>query len=475
VAATRPNDLPLGIGRQPAIVLVLLCTLSMLTYLDRVCFGAAASLIVEDLALQSVADLKWAFTAFAIAYALFEVPTGWLGDQFGPRRTLLRIVLWWSAFTLLTGLVGLQFRDWTLGGLSALIAIRFLFGAGEAGAYPNITRALHNWFPVEHWERVQGLVWMSGRLMGGLTPLLWALLVAGSRATPPLMSWRAAFALFGFLGVLWCVIFARWFRDSPVEEHATDRATEVTEQVDAQDFVQDSATPWRELLTHPTMLALCLMYFLLNYGWAFNITYLPTYLQLRFGTRSDDLLGAIYKGAPLWVGAFGCLLGGILTARVSILTNDRFIGRRIVAIASLTGCAACWIGAVRAGNIHLFCLFVSGAAFCIDMTLGASWASCQDLGRRHAAVVAAVMNTVGTLGSALAGWLTGTIVERSLLRSAHQLNLTVDGLSQAEKTMATNAGFQAVFLTYAAVYLVAAICWLAINPRRPIGGSLVGR
>ena len=470
MAAIRLNDRPYGRGLHPVMVLVLLCTLSMLTYLDRVCFGAAGSLIVEDLSLQSIADLKWAFTAFAIAYALFEVPTGWLGDQFGPRRTLLRIVLWWSAFTLLTGLVGLQIRGWTLGGLSTLVAIRFLFGAGEAGAYPNITRALHNWFAVEHWERVQGLVWMSGRLMGGMTPLLWAFLVAGSKFTVPLMHWRVAFALFGFLGVLWCLIFARWFRDSPRADHGSTPADLVSDPADDADVTQSKNTPWRELLTHPTMLALCIMYFLLNYGWAFNITYLPSYLQTRFGTRPDDLLGAVYKGAPLWVGAIGCLAGGILTSRVSARLNDRFIGRRVVAIGSLSGCAGCWFGAMQSDNIHLFCLFVSGAAFCIDLTLGASWASCQDLGRRHAAVVAAAMNTIGTLGSALANWLTGTIVERSLFSSAQQRNITVDEMSQAAKVVATNAGFQTVFLTFGLVYVAAAICWLAINPRRPVGG-----
>lgn len=80
-------------------VLVLVSALSMITYLDRVAIASAAPSIVGDLGLNSVADLKWVFTAFALAYALFEVPSGWLGDVFGPRRTLIRIVLWWSTFT----------------------------------------------------------------------------------------------------------------------------------------------------------------------------------------------------------------------------------------------------------------------------------------------------------------------------------------------------------------------------------------
>lgn len=137
---TRPTRVRRG-------VLVFACALSMITYLDRVAIASAAGNIVQALGLQSVADLKWAFTAFALAYALFEVPTGWMGDMFGPRRALLRIVLWWSAFTVLSAAVGLDVGPITLG-LGFLIGVRLLFGLGEAGAFPNITRALHNWLPL---------------------------------------------------------------------------------------------------------------------------------------------------------------------------------------------------------------------------------------------------------------------------------------------------------------------------------------
>src|SRR4051794_34851982 len=177
-------------------VLLLACCLSALTYLDRACFGVAAPTIVKEFGLDSVADLKWAITAFAIAYGLFEIPTGWWGDRYGPRRVLIRIVLWWSFFTALTGLVGWRMAGVTLGELATLIAVRFLFGAGEAGAFPNIARALQNWFPPHARARAQGCVWMSARLMGGLTPLVWTLLVAGTGYTPSLLSWRAAFVLF---------------------------------------------------------------------------------------------------------------------------------------------------------------------------------------------------------------------------------------------------------------------------------------
>src|SRR6516225_3159401 len=220
-------------------VLGFACALSMITYLDRVCIASAVSPMMDALGLKSAAQLDWAFAAFAFAYAIFEIPSGWLGDVYGPRRTLIRIVLWWSFFTALTGLVGMALPGGIFLGLTALIIIRFLFGVGEAGAYPNITRALHNWFPFQERGAAQGAVWFSGRLMGGLTPLVLGLLIEGLQrklidpsAAPeellfqPLFDWRQAFWGFGIIGTLWCVLFALWFRNRP-QEKATVNAAEL--------------------------------------------------------------------------------------------------------------------------------------------------------------------------------------------------------------------------------------------------------
>lgn len=438
-------------------VLGLLCALSMITYLDRVCFGAAAKSIVAELRLGGVEDLKWAFTAFAISYAIFEVPCGWLGDRYGPKGTLIRIVLWWSACTALTGMVGLRFGSWTFGGLGLLVAIRFLFGAGEAGAYPNITRAIHNWFPESRWERAQGFIWMSGRLMGGLTPLIWAILITGTSLTPALVTWRGAFYFFALIGVTWCVVFAACFRNHPAEDAPAEMAK-----------AHSAPAPWFKLLTNPSLIALCLMYFLINYGWFFNITYLPSYLQDRFQIAPDDLLGAVYTGAPLWVGAVGCICGGFAAEFLSERLGSRAAGRRALGVIGMLGCAGCWVGALFATNIHVFCLCTSLAAFCIDLTLGACWASCQDIGRSHAATAAAMMNMIGTFGAALTSWLTGTIVERSVANAARLQDVAVKELSDADQLAARLAGFSTVFAAYFVIYVIAAVCWLGVRPAKTI-------
>lgn len=445
-------------------VLGLLCGLSMITYFDRVCFASAASGMATDLGLGGKEQLKWAHTAFAIAYSLFEIPAGWLGDRWGPRSTLLRIVLWWSLFTAITGLVGLTFGPLTIGGLSLLILVRFLFGMGEAGAYPNIARAIHNWFPMPRWEIAQGYVWMSGRIAGGITPLLWAVLVGGTAYTAPLVHWRGAFFVFGALGILWCVLFAFWFRDRPADHSRTNAAE--------RDLIGSSWTPKsrspipiRAMLTNRTLWAICLMYSLINYGWFFNISYLPGYLQDRFLVPENDLVGAIYKGAPLWFGATGCIAGGFIVNLLARRLGDRRLARQVLGCSAMLVCAAAWWGAHQATNMHWFCMFISLAAFCVDLTLGAAWATCQDLGGSHVAVTAACMNTVGTMGAAIAAWLTGAIVEYYI---AIATALHSPELSKPDRLAASMDGYQAVFCTYAIVYVIAAACWCFAKVKQPI-------
>ena len=260
-------------------VLTLACCLAALTYLDRACFGVAIPTIVSELGLNSAADLKGAITAFAIAYGLFEIPTGWWGDRFGPRRVLIRVVLWWSFFTVLTGLVGWKVAGFTFGGLTLLIVVRFLFGAGEAGAFPNIARALQNWFPPEARAQAQGCVWMSARLMGGLTPLIWTLLVAGTSETSPLLTWRGAFAVFGILGLIWCVLWALKFRDRRSSiPNKPGRARLISAGREAA--TDHPQVPWLSILFNRNLICLYLMYFGITYGWYFNMTYLPACLKL---------------------------------------------------------------------------------------------------------------------------------------------------------------------------------------------------
>jgi ACS family glucarate transporter-like MFS transporter len=454
-------------------VLGFVCSLSMITYLDRVCFGSAVSHLVDDLHLTSEADLKWALTAFAISYALFEIPSGWLGDVYGPRKVLIRIVLWWSVFTALTGLVGLPIGPILLGG-GSLVVIRFLFGMGEAGAYPNITRALHNWFPFSERGLAQGSVWMAGRLMGGLTPLVWMLLTAYLQ-----LSWRAAFGLFGLLGLGWCVAFVTWFRNRPEEKREGNEA-EIALIHLGRSHSEDTShgnVPWVKLLTSVNLWCLCLMYFCGAYGWYFNITYLPRFLEEQHGvviggtSWSDDVIGALYKGGPLWMGAVACLVGGFLTDRFIRRTGNRKWGRRLFGIAGHGLCSLCYLACLFTPTAFSFFLAISFAAFFNDLTMGPSWATCQDIGKKYAAIVAGCMNTIGNLGGAAATFVIGTVLQATLDARAAELHTTVDGLTRAQRTAALLPGYQINFLIFAGVYAVAVLLWLRIDSTEPVSAD----
>lgn len=441
-------------------VLAFASALSMITYLDRVCIASAVDPLLAALHLTNVADLKWAFAGFTFAYAAFEIPSGWLGDLFGPRIVLVRIVLWWSIFTALTGLAGLPVA--LLQSLGFLILVRFLFGMGEAGAYPNITRALHNWFPFRERGLAQGTVWMSGRLMGGLTPLAWMLLVERLGVT-----WRAAFWCFGILGLAWCLLFAWWFRNRPEEKSSVNEMElELISTGRADRASPHAAVPWLLFLKNRSLWCLCLMYFCGAFGWYFNITYLPSFLQEQYGVQSTSLLGAVYKGGPLWMGAIACLIGGWLTDWLVLRTGNRRWGRRAWGVAGYSLSAICYLICLKAPSAFTFFLAVSLAAFFNDLSMGAAWATCQDTGKRYAAIVAGCMNTVGNLGGAVAGWVTGSILQH--FRDAYAQPSKWSPGGEPGLILGSMHGYQINFLCFAAVYVIGVLLWLGVDATKPV-------
>jgi MFS transporter, ACS family, glucarate transporter len=450
-------------------VLAFACSLAMITYLDRAAIGKATDPIIAVLGLHSIDDLVYVLAAFNLAYAVFEVPTGWLGDVFGPRKTLIRIVLWWSVFTALTGMAGFQIGGIVVVGYWVLVAIRFLFGVGEAGAFPNITRALHNWLPITERGFGQGAVWMCGRLMGGLTPLIWTLLVV--RCGVP---WYGAFWLFGGLGAAWCVAFALWFRNRPEQKPGVNEAERQLIQAGAGAETEQAhaSVPWGRLLRSRTLWMLCLMYFCMSYGWYFNLNYLPNYLQEQHGVNPGDLLGALFQGGPLIFGAAGCIIGGFLTDRYIRRTGDRRWGRRIFGIFGHTVCVPCYLFCIVAPSAWTFALAIALTGFFNDLAMGSAWAACQDVGKKHAAIVAGCMNTIGNLGGFVATLLTGLILGwfKNAYLAANGIDLkALDKASQlAVLKTALLPGYNLNFIIYAVIYGIAVLLWFGIDATRPV-------
>jgi MFS family permease len=254
-------------------VLAFTLTLTAIAYLDRVCISMAAPAMKEDLGISDV-QMGWVFSAFTFAYALFEVPSGWLADRFGARLMLTRIVVWWSAMTAATGAVL---------GVGSLIVVRFLFGMGEAGCFPSMARAYGRWLPVRERGGAFGLTLMAGALGGALTqPLVVALL--------ELVHWRHTFMLFGIVGIAWAVAWFWWFRDEP-HGHPAVNAAELA-LIGCEPPEPHRQVPWAKLLRDRNLVALCGMYLFAIYGWYFYLTWLPTYLLRAAASTSSTSAGS---------------------------------------------------------------------------------------------------------------------------------------------------------------------------------------
>ena len=434
-------------------VLAWLCSLSMITYIDRVCIMQVQDEMQSDLRI-SRQQFAWVFSAFALAYAAFEVPTGWLGDLLGPRKVLTRIILVWLLFTALTGCVPLITSGFVLpgteiflsGSLLLLLAVRFLFGAGEAGAYPNIARASRNWFPFAERGRAQGLVWTFGRWGGGVAPVL-IIALSMPFSLMGYAGWRGAFLMLGLLGLVWLIGFARYFRNTPHEHSGANEAERYLISGVASSGKAPAKPPaalsWSSVLTSPTLWCLSFMYFCSNSGWSFFITYAKPYLQNDLGLSGWTL--HLASGAPLICGGFGCVLGGLLTDRLVPVLGRRW-GR------TSQGLAAYALG----GGFFLFAVFMTGtnnfvafAAICVasfvkDFAMAASWATTLDIGHRYSGTVAGLMNTVGNLGTVFSPPIVAWLI------------------------VFFAAGEAVGLYYYAGMFLIASMCWFFINPKRVI-------
>ncbi|PYS04472.1 MAG: MFS transporter [Acidobacteria bacterium] len=364
--------------------------LSVVTYLDRVCIATAATSIREDLHLSAV-QMGWIFSTFTLAYAIFEIPSGWLGDTIGPRRVLTRIVLWWSAFTMATG------AAWSY---VSLLAFRFLFGAGEAGAFPNASRSFSQWFPTAERGRAHGIIFMGTRLGGALAPPLAIALITA-------VGWRASFWIFGSLGIFWAVLWWRWFRDDP-RKHPSVNADElhVIEQ-GRGGAITHREFNWR-LFLNANLLFICLTYFAFGYGLYFYLTWLQTYLREARGFSAGQ--ASLLASIVLLSGAMASVIGGFWTDR----WVDRYglkIGRCGVASTALVGSGLILAGAAIITNSLAAALLIALAAGIADLSISAAWAVCLDIGRESAGTVTGCMNTFANLGGAIAPVAMGYAVQ----------------------------------------------------------------
>ena len=397
--------------------------LAVVTYLDRICISAAAPFIMEDLQL-SVLEMSVVFSAFTLSYSLFEIPSGWLGDVKGPRRVLTRIVLWWSGFTILTAAAQ---------GFRSLVVIRFLFGAGEAGAFPNIARSFSRWFPLRERGRANGVMFLGSRVGGMLSAPIALLLIAR-------WGWRASFVVFGLLGVVWAAAWYAWYRDRPADHPSMTREELAWIEQDGRAEKVHHRTPWPALLRSRNLYAICAMYFAFGYGLYFYFTWLPTYLikELRFSL----LAGGIFAALPFLLAGLADLGGGWLTDYLTRRYGLR-VGRCHLGFAAFLTCAALVFASTLPAPPIGKAVLLAFALAAADLALSACWAVPIDIAPDHVGVVTGAMNTLGNLGGLVGPLVVGVAVDRW-------------------------QSWTLPFYITALVYAGGAFAWLAIDPTRPI-------
>ena len=362
------------------IVLWLTVAAYMITYMDRVVIASALPKIQEEFGFDDVAA-GLILGAFRLSYSLFQIPGGWFGDRVGPRSALAIIVTWWSFFTSFTALA------WNT---TSLIVLRFLFGIGEAGAFPIATRSLSRWMLRSERGYAQGITHAGSRLGQAFTPpLVVAMMAIGS--------WRTPFVAFGILGIAWAAIWHFYYRNTPDEHRSVNEAEK--QLIHADNPARPSAgrrVPWRAILSNSTVWALALMY--LCYGWCLVIyqDWFPKYLYSHF--KVDLKTMGLLASLPLLAGVVGDLAGGWASDRIGERTHNLKLARRVVAIVGFLIAGAFILPATLATSAATCVAYTCLALFGLELTVGVSWAIPLDIGGDYAGSVSAVMNTCGNLG-----------------------------------------------------------------------------
>jgi MFS family permease len=450
--------------RARYVFLLLAALLSLILYLDRICIAESAGAIAAALHLDDV-QRGWMFSAFTVGYMLFEVPSGTWGDRFGARRVLGRIVLGWSLFTVLTGFV-FPFRLAPLvDGFALLLLVRFLFGAAEAGAYPNLARCSGQWFPLRERGFAQGVIATAGLLGGGVasaaTIAISGWVDAHVRAG---LGWRASFWCFGALGVAWAAAFALWFRDRP-EDHPGVNAAELDWIRAGQGGGKRPAgghavrVPWRVLLTSANLGAFALMAACSAFVIYLYFTHFPEYLAQRHHVPRERW--GWVAGLPLLCGAAGCALGGALTDWLVRRTGSRRWGRRLVGLVG-KGAATVFLAAgAWAADPAWAVALLSLSAFAGNLALPVTWAVCTDAGGRFVATVFAVMNTASAAGAVLSPVAIGYLLSRLA---------PADAAGHFDAAARAHA-WDVALAVLVAVSAASALCWLRIDAEESLVGE----
>jgi len=380
-------------------VLLLISVMYLITYLDRVNISTAAPQISKEFGFDKI-TMGVIFSAFVWAYALFQVPGGWLSDRFGARGVLTGVVAYWSIMTAATAAA--------FSGAS-FILVRFLFGVGEAGAFPGATRAMQLWYPRRERGLVQGVTHSASRLGAAIAPPIVVLIMSE-------LGWRPVFYICGAVGLLWSLWWALSYRNLPEEHHLVNQAELETirgrgpnGEINPPPMEKQTNVPWGTLVRSGNMWAIMFAYFTYVYCLWIFLSWLPSYL-IEFRHFTLIKVG-LFASLPLLAGVVGDTVGGVATDWLLKSTGSAKIGRRAVAITGLLGCAVCIVPAALTENAYVAVYCLTASMFFLEFTIGPSWAVPMDTGGKYSGTVSGMMNMAGNFGGAISPIVFGALVQ----------------------------------------------------------------
>lgn len=454
LAASPAPVFDLNDGSRPTMVrfgvLGYMAALAFVMYLDRVCISVAAKDMQDELGISKT---MWGYvgSSFTVAYTLFEVITGHWGDRYGSRGILLRIVLWWSAFTILTGCV------WKIGpsGTGAwlqgvnltfvlLCLIRFLFGVGEAGAFPNVARVVSVWFPPAVRGRAQGFVTTCSLIGGATAPVVATWIIAATG------SWRMMFVVFGLVGCVWALAFYVWYRDNPATHPAVNDAERwLIAQGRVPHTESHHNVPWNLVLPSAN---LWLMGGIMGCGSAvfyMLISWYPNYLEEAHGLEKP--WPGVFMTLVMTAGAIGCFSGGWLSDWLIRVTGERVLSRRLQACLAYVGAGTALVLAVRLHDYRLSVLCIALAYFFVQLQIPCWWGVVTDISGAHVGALFGLMNSLGAVGAITSPIFMGYYVD-------HLKRTGAVGRAQ----------WDPAFYTYAGIMFLACVLWMFVNPARSL-------
>ena len=388
-------------------VLFMLAMMALITFMDRTNISIAAPKMSQEFGLSKT-QMGFVFSAFAWAYALGQLPGGWATDKFGPRKILFIVVLFWSLMTMATAHAA---------GFVSLLVIRFIFGLGEAASWPAGTQAMQFWFPKSERGLANGVTHSCGQFATSVVPLVAVALMTH-------LGWRAIFHVFGAVGIVWSLAWWFMYRDRPAEHKSVNPAelAYIREGLaSGAEGKKKVAIPWKLILGCPAGWILGLCWGAYTYTAYFFWYWMPTYL-LEFRHISVKAMGYLAP-LPLFAGAAGVVVGGIITDFAYRKTGNLKWSRRGVSIGALLGSAIFAIPAatMSAPVAAVICLILCN--FFVSLCSAPTWAVSMDIAAGYAGSVSSVMNMVAQLVGSLSAIVFGVLVQRGFWSRPSTLRL----------------------------------------------------